>query len=375
MSGFLEDLGRQAAAREQAGLTRRLDVRPERADDDALDLAGNDYLGLARHPVVIEAAGAAARRYGAGARASRLVTGTLPVHAELEAALAEFIGFPAALVLSTGYQANLAVVSALADAEALVVSDAHIHASLIDGARLSRATVAVNRHNDVGHVAELLRTRSQDRAVVLVESVYSVDGDAAPLAELADVTRAEGAVLVVDEAHAVGVTGPLGRGGCAAAAIAGADHVVVTLTLSKSLGAQGGAVLAHAAVREHLVNTARPFVFDTGLAPPSAGAAGAALALLAGDPQLPRRVRSHAATLADACGVPVPAGAVLSVPMAGPREALAAVATCAEHGIRVGCFRPPSTPDGTSRLRVTAHADHRDEDVGRAAAVLKAVTT
>jgi 8-amino-7-oxononanoate synthase len=179
---------------------------------------------------------------------------------------------------------------------------------------------------------------------------------------------------VVDEAHAIGVVGPEGRGLAAELGLAGEEPVLLTITLSKSLGAQGGAVLGHPLVRAHLVNTARQFIYDTALAPASAGAALAALEVLGADPSLPQRVRRHAATLADGCGVPVPAGAVLSVQMSGPRETLAAVAACAEQGIRVGCFRPPSTPDGSSRLRVTAHADHPDEQIAWAATVLKAVT-
>jgi 8-amino-7-oxononanoate synthase len=374
MPDFLDDLRARADERARLGLTRRLETRPEPASDDEIDLAGNDYLGLARHPDVVAGAVAAARRYGAGARSSRLVTGSLAVHAELESALAELVGAPSALAFSTGYHANVGAITALADADTLIVSDAHVHASLIDGARLSRATVVVNRHNDLDDVRDRLRRRTQRKALVVVESIYSVGGDAAPLAELSELARAEGAVLIVDEAHAFGVTGPGGRGLCAAAALADADHVVITLTLSKSLGAQGGAVLGHPLVRDHLINTARSFIYDTGLAPASAGAALAAVGVLLDGPELPDRVRAHAATLADACGVPVPAGAVLSVALPGPREALAAVATCAEQGIRVGCFRPPSTPDGSSRLRITAHADHTAAQIARAATVLKAVT-
>jgi 8-amino-7-oxononanoate synthase len=209
---------------------------------------------------------------------------------------------------------------------------------------------------------------------VLVESIYSVLGDAAPLAELATITGRHDAVLLVDEAHGLGVAGDHGQGLSAAEGISRLDHVVLTVTLSKSLGAQGGAVLGHPAVREHLVNTARSFIYDTGLAPASAGAAVAALRALEHDPSLAAKVRANAARLARACGVAAPAGAVLSVPMPGPHEALAAVEVCAGHGIRIGCFRPPSTPDGISRLRITAHADHARTDVDRAAKVLADIT-
>lgn len=369
MSRFTDWLDERARAREEAGLTRRLF-----ASDTAgpmIDLAGNDYLGLSRHPRVVAGAVEAAERYGAGAGASRLVTGTLTVHEELERALATFTGFPSALAFSTGYHANLAAVAALADADTLIVSDAHVHASMIDACRLSRGTVQVVPHNDVGAVARFLAARTQPRAIVLVETIYSVLGDAAPIAELADVCARHDAVLVADEAHAFGVCGPDGRGLVHEAGLAGEDHVVVTLTLSKSLGSQGGAVLATPAVRAHLVNTARPFIYDTGLAPAAAGAATAALAVVAAEPDRVARVRAVARALAKSGGVPEADGAVLAIAMPGPREAVEAVARAAEQGVRIGCFRPPSTPDGVSRLRLTAHAHLTDHELDHAAAVLE----
>jgi 8-amino-7-oxononanoate synthase len=369
MSSFTDWLAHRAAAREQAGLTRALF-----ASDTAgpmLDLAGNDYLGLARDPRVVSAAAKAAEAYGAGAGASRLVTGTLSIHDQLEEALATFTGFPSALVLSTGYHANLAVVAALADADTLIVSDAHVHASLIDACRLSRGTVTVVGHNDTAAVELALRQRSQPRALVLVETIYSVLGDAAPLDTLAALCEQYDAVLVADEAHALGVCGDGGRGLLPDAGLADADHVIATLTLSKSLGAQGGAVLASSAVREHLVNTARPFIYDTGLAPAAAGGALAALDVILDEPERVTRVRDVAGVLAEACGAPIPDGAVLAVAMPGPREAVAAVATAAAEGVRIGCFRPPSTPDGISRLRLTAHAQLTDAELARATAVLE----
>ncbi|MFL6169690.1 MAG: 8-amino-7-oxononanoate synthase [Ornithinibacter sp.] len=368
MSRFSTWLATRASAREDAGLTRRLFASD--AAGPMLDLAGNDYLGLARHPRVVAGAVAAAERYGAGAGASRLVTGTLTVHDELEAALAAFTGFPSALAFSTGYHANLATVSALADADTLIVSDAHVHASMIDACRLSRGTVEVVPHNDVAAVEASLDRRTQGRALVLVETIYSVLGDAAPVAALADVCARHEAVLVADEAHALGVCGIDGRGLLHAAGLAGSDHVVATLTLSKSLGSQGGAVLGTAAIREHLVNTARPFIYDTGLAPAAAGAAIAALEVVGEEPDRVARVRAVAGALAKAGGVPETDGAVLAIAMPGPREAVEAVGRAAAAGVRIGCFRPPSTPDGISRLRLTAHAHLTDAEVERAASVL-----
>src|SRR5580693_4877787 len=294
-SSFPGWLAEQAADRADRGLTRKL----AHADEQCLlDLAGNDYLGLARDPRVVAGAVAAARTYGAGAGASRLVSGTLSLHTELEREIAAFAGFPAALSFSTGYHANLSVVQALADPDTLIVSDAHIHASMIDACRLARATVTVTAHNDVDAVARALAGRAQRRALVLVETIYSVLGDAAPLAELAELVAANDGVLIADEAHALGVAGPGGRGLLAAHGLADRPDVVATGTLSKSFGSQGGLVLGLPALREHLINRARPFIYDTGLAPAAAGAALAALRVLKAAPELVGKVRCHAAILA-----------------------------------------------------------------------------
>ena len=372
MSSFETWLRAEAEGRESADLVRSL----HDSDDGPalLDLAGNDYLGLARDPRVIEGAVEAARSFGAGARASRLVSGTLSLHSDLERRLADFTGFADALVLSTGYQANLSAVTALTDADTLLVSDAHVHASLVDACRLSRATVEVVQHNDVNAVRDVLSSRQQTRAVVLIESIYSVFGDRAPLAELAEVCAEHDAVLLVDEAHALGVAGSGGRGLSAETGLAGRPGVVATGTLSKALGAQGGVVLASAVVRDQLVNRARPFIYDTGLAPPAAGAARAALEVVRSEPAIVDDVRRCAAALADACGLARPPGAVLSVPMAGPVEALQAVEKAAADGVRIGCFRPPSTPDRSSRIRVTARAGLSADDLALATRVLESLT-
>ncbi len=364
-------LDERAAARDAAGLRRRL--RPRDAADGLLDLAGNDYLGLSRHPAVVEAAGAAARRWGAGAGASRLVTGSLGLHADLESELAEFMGQPGALVLSTGYHANLAAVTSLVDRDCLVVSDAHVHASLVDAIRLSRAEVAIVRHNDLAGVSSALADAGDRRALVVVESVYSVLGDASPLADLAALTTAYDAMLLVDEAHALGVAGVGGRGLVHAQGLAGRPDVLVTATLSKALGAQGGAVLGGPDLVEHLVNTARPFIFDTGLAPAAAGAARAALGLVRTDPGLPARVGERMRALAGALDVSPVAGAVLSVTMPSPQVALEAQAAAREDGVLVGCFRPPSVPDGISRLRITVGGGIPDAEWARATDVLARV--
>lgn len=367
MSAWQEWLADEAAKREDAGLTRRLRERP--ADDPTIDLAGNDYLGLARDPGVRQAAADAALRWGSGASASRLVTGTLALHAELEAELADYLGQPSALVLSTGYHANLAVVTALADSSARVISDAHVHASLVDAVRLSRARLTVVPHSDVDAVRAGLVSAAEagERAIVLVESVYSVLGDAAPLVELTELCEEYDALLVVDEAHGVGVHGP---GLVTTLGLAGRPHVVVSATLSKSLGSQGGAILGPVALREHLVNRARPFIFDTGLAPAPTAGALAALRAIRARPELGETVRTRVVALADALGVVAPAGAVLSVPMSSPQAAVAAQAAALEAGLRIGCFRPPSVPDGISRLRITVTAGVPADDWARAVELL-----
>ncbi|MFF9101260.1 8-amino-7-oxononanoate synthase [Streptomyces rubrogriseus] len=367
--GWIEE---QDRARREAGLVRVL--RPRPAASSLLDLASNDYLGLARHPEVVEGAASAARTWGGGATGSRLVTGTTALHAELESELADFCGFEAALVFSSGYAANLAAVTALAPHGSLVVSDAGNHASLIDGCRLARGTTQVVGHADPDAVRKALATHDGP-AVAVSDTVFSVDGDAAPLAALADGCRAYGAGLIVDDAHGLGVLGDGGRGAPQGAGLAGRDDVVATVTLSKSLGAQGGAVLGPARVVAHLVNAARTFIFDTGLAPAAAGAALAALRLLVREPERAVRARAVAAELHErltTAGLDAvrPDAAVVSVRAPSPEQAVRWAADCRAAGLSVGCFRPPSVPDGISRLRLTARGDLCREQIERAVRVI-----
>ncbi|MEU9994582.1 8-amino-7-oxononanoate synthase [Streptomyces sp. NPDC050848] len=363
----------EARRRTEAGLVRTL--RPRSAESELLDLASNDYLGLTRRPEVTEAAAEAARRWGAGATGSRLVTGTTRLHARLEEELAAFCGFEAALVFSSGYAANLAALTALSGRDALIVSDAGNHASIVDGCRLSRAETAVVPHAEPEAVRKTLRAHPDRRALVVSDSVFSVDGDRAPLPELAEACRAHGAGLVVDDAHGLGVLGDGGRGALHAAGLAGDPDVVATLTLSKSLGSQGGAVLGPARVVEHLVNAARTFIFDTGLAPAAVGAALTSLRLIQGEPGLAARARTVATTLhglLTEAGLTAvrPDAAVVSVRAPSPDAALRWAADCREQGIVVGCFRPPSVPDGISRLRLTARADLTDAQIEQAVATI-----
>jgi 8-amino-7-oxononanoate synthase len=370
--GALGWIDGELARRRRAGLLRTL--RPRDADTRLLDLAGNDYLGLAHHPEVTGAAAEAARTWGGGATGSRLVTGSTRLHARLEADLAAFCGFESALVFSSGYAANLGVLTALAPRGTLVVSDVGNHASLIDGCRLSHGTTEVVAHADPDAVSAALRGHT-GRALVVTDGVFSVDGDLAPLSGLAAACRRHEAALVVDDAHGLGVVGPGGRGTPHAAGLAGAPDVVATVTLSKALGSQGGAVLGPDRVIQHLVNAARTFMFDTGLAPAAAGAALAALTVLRREPERARQVRDTAARMSrmlTAAGLDatVPDAAVVSVPAPSPEEAVRWAARCRDAGLGVGCFRPPSVR--RPRLRLTARAGLTEDQVDWAAGVIVA---
>ncbi|GIH96115.1 8-amino-7-oxononanoate synthase [Planobispora siamensis] len=364
------------ARRGAAGLRRTLRARtPD--DGGLIDLASNDYLGLARNGRLAEAAVEATRTWGTGSTGSRLVTGSTALHARLEAALCAFAGAESALVFSSGYLANLSAVAALG-AGGLVVSDAGNHASIVDACRLSRARVVVTPHKDVVAVEKALADRDEEHALVVTDAVFSVDGDLAPLEELHAAAVRQGALLVVDEAHALGVIGPGGRGAVYGAGLAGERTIVRTVTLSKSLGAQGGAVLGASEVIETLVDTGRSFIFDTGLAPGSVAAALAAVDILRTQPELPGLVRTRARELASVArelGLETgePAGAVVPVVLGAPEAALRAALICAEHGVRAGCFRPPSVPVGRSCLRLTARANLSSDDLAVIRAALTAV--
>ena len=373
MTAWLDALEGSARTRAKAGLTREL--RPRAAGDQVVDLAGNDYLGLATHPAVVAAAASALSAYGLGATGSRLVRGSTAAHTDLEASLASWLGASQALLYSSGYLANLGAVRALAGRDSVIISDAYNHASLIDGCKLSGAQTVVAPHASPSAVASLLDSFPGRPAVVVTESVFSVDGDLAPLASLHAVTSARGALLLIDDAHGLGVLGASGAGAVFDAGLAGAPDVVVTVTLSKSLGAAGGVIAGPAQLVRHLVETGRTFIYDT--APPPAVIAGAQAALEVAQAADDRRqlLRSRAALTVSRLGeagfeVPMPAGAVLSITAPGPEAALTWATDCRERGITVGCFRPPSTPDGSSRLRLTLNAGVPDADFARALDVI-----
>ncbi|WP_030765376.1 8-amino-7-oxononanoate synthase [Streptomyces sp. NRRL F-2664] len=355
--------------RDRAGLTRRVQVRGPRPN--VIDFGGNDYLGLTRHPGVVRAAADATVTWGAGSTGSRLATGTTEVHVELERELADFAGAEAALVFSSGYLANLGAVTALARPGTLIASDAFNHASLIDGYRLSGADVVDTGHADPQALERALAERDQQRAVAVTESVFSVDGDLVDLRAVLDVCRRHGAGLLVDDAHGFGVIGAAGEGAVRAAGLAGSPDVVTTITLSKSLGAQGGAVIGPCRVVDHVMNMARSFLFDTGLAPASAAGALAALRVLRAEPDRPARTRAVAVALAErlsAAGLPVTEAQAAVVSVRGPSAALTAqwAQDCLADGVKVACFRPPSVPDRFSRIRLTSRADLTEAEIDRA---------
>ncbi|MDX2022489.1 MAG: 8-amino-7-oxononanoate synthase [Deltaproteobacteria bacterium] len=333
-----------------------------------LCFSSNDYLGLSAHPALAEAARQGLATSGAGASASRLVSGDLPQHRELEFALAEFADAEACLLFPTGYQANLGVISSLAGPQDLVVSDALNHASLIDGCRLSRATVKVYPHADVSAAGLALATDTNPvgepfrRKLLVTESVFSMDGDVAPLSQLSALCRQNHAALVVDEAHSMGVLGPGGKGLCIEQGI-NAD--VRIGTLGKAFGTAGGFVLGSRVLRDYLVNRARTFIYTTASPPSVAAAALAALNLVRGAEGDTRRLRLSARIreLHHALAITRAPTPITPIVLGADASALAASAALLARGIHVQAIRPPTVPEGTARLRVTLSADHEDEDI------------
>ncbi len=328
-------------------------------DEGLVSFASNDYLGLATHPAVVDAAHAAVDRWGAGSGAARLVAGSRPVHGELESALAAWKAEPAALLFPTGYAANLGVLATFAAPGVRVLSDERNHASIVDGCRLSRAEVCVYRHGDVDQVDDLLRT-SPGPAMVVTDTVFSMDGNLAPVPELADRCAARGALLVLDEAHAVLGPNP---------DLDGVDHLRVG-TLSKYLGSLGGFVAGPRSFVDLLVNRARPFIFTTAGTPADAAAGLAALAVLrsAEGAELVDRLRANVDLLRP--GHPSP---IVPIVMGDEAAALTASATLRERGLLVPAIRPPTVAPGTSRLRVSLSAAHTPTQVHALLAALDAV--
>jgi 8-amino-7-oxononanoate synthase len=335
-------------------------------------LSSNNYLGLATHPALRAAAAAAIARWGCGAGASRLICGHFELHAAVEAKLAAFHGTEAALLFPSGYQANVGALGALVGRGDRVFSDALNHASIIDGCRLSRATVHVYPHGDVEALARMLAAAPPGgRRLVVTDSVFSMDGDRAPLPELVAVAEQYHSWLMLDEAHATGVLGPRGAGLAEACGLAGRVAVHVG-TLSKALGGAGGYVAGSRALIDALVNRARSFVYTTGIAPAAAAAAGAALDVIAAEPERRHALLRNAAHLREGLrrlGFAVGGDThILPVMVGDNGQALALAAALLERGVLVQAIRPPTVPPGTARLRVTPMATHTPAQLDRALA-------
>jgi 8-amino-7-oxononanoate synthase len=337
-------------------------------------LCSNDYLGLAGHPQVREAAAEAAMRWGAGAGASRLVSGDMQPHRRLEERLAAFEGYESALLFGSGYLANTGTIAALAGRGEVVFSDELNHASIIDGCRLSRAETFVYRHGDVEHLAWGLREAGDRAALIVTDGVFSMDGDLAPLPELVELAHRHRCHLMVDEAHATGALGPGGRGSVAAAGLSGEVDVVMG-TLGKALGSYGAYVCAKRELTEYLLNAARSFVFSTAPPPPSLGAALAALELLESNPGWVERLAANAATLRRALvAVGLAVGdsqtQILPVLVGDANRTMELSEGALARGVYAQGIRPPTVPEGTSRLRLTVMSAHRPEELERAASLV-----
>jgi 8-amino-7-oxononanoate synthase len=374
----MTDVAEQLNGLRNRGLRRRLRLisgpqgpRVTLDGEQVLLLCSNDYLGLANHPKVRGAAAEAAMRWGAGAGASRLISGNMQPHVRLEKRLAAFKGYDSALLFGSGYLANTGTIAALADRGEVVFSDELNHASIIDGCRLSRAETFVYRHADLEHLAWGLRAASGRGALIVTDGVFSMDGDVAPLAGLVELARQHSCRLMVDEAHATGALGPGGRGSVAAAGLSGEVDVVIG-TLGKALGSYGAYVCAARETTEYLLNAARSFVFSTAPPPPAAAAGLVALEVLESQPERVESLVANAATLRRALageGFVVSDSETQIVPLT-VGDADLAMGLCErllEHGVFVQGIRPPTVPEGSSRLRFTVMSTHRHEDLERAA--------
>ena len=366
---------------ESAGLRRRIRVvegpqgpRVRLDGEPVLVLCSNNYLGLADHPRLRRAAADAALSLGTSSGASRLISGSMSIHTELESRLAEFERTEAALLFGSGYLANTGTIAALAGRGEVVFSDELNHASIIDGCRLSRAESFVYRQADTEHLEWGLRRARGRGSLIVTDGVFSMDGDLAPLRELTELSRRHRCRLMVDEAHATGCIGPGGRGSVAAAGV-GDEVDLIVGTLGKALGGYGAYVCGSRDLADFLVNSARPFIFSTAPPPPLVAAAAAAIDLLIEHPERVERLQANAAALRDglrAEGLDTAGSATQIVPIVvgEATETMALTERLLEQGVFAQGIRPPTVPEGTCRLRLTAMATHRIGDLRRVAALI-----
>jgi 8-amino-7-oxononanoate synthase len=365
LKAALEDLERRHLRR-----VRRVAPR------GAVNFCGNDYLGLSAHPEVVRAFADAVMKHGVGSGASHLVTGHTREHDVLEEALAAFTGRERALVYSTGYMANLGVIGALADQKAAIVADKLNHASLVDGCRLSGAKLTRYRHGDADHATELLAAIAPEvhTRLLVTDGVFSMDGDLAPLPELARSCRTAQAWLVVDDAHALGIVGATGRGSCEHFGL-GAEEVPVLIgTFGKAFGSFGAFVAGDADLIEFLIQKSRTYIYTTALPPAVAAATFAALEVAQRDTWRRERVLAHARRVHGVLGLPgTSVSPIVPVIFGDEARALAASRELESRGILVTAIRPPTVPAGTARLRVTLSATHEEAQVDALIAALAEV--
>ncbi len=348
-----------------------LDGRP------VLLLCSNNYLGLADHPRVREAAAEAAMRWGVGAGASRLISGNMTVHRRVEEQIADFKGSEACVLFGSGYLANAGVISTLAREGDVVLSDSLNHASIVDGCRLAKARTFVYDHCDMEHLEWGLREAAGRASLIVTDGVFSMDGDVAPLPEIVELARQYDARVMVDDAHGTGALGPGGRGSVAAAALE--DEVDIVMgTLGKALGSYGAFVCCSTEMAEYLVNSARTLIFSTALPPPAVAGAMAALEILREEPQRVDRLRRNGALLREALaeeGLDPGDSETQIVPLVvgDPAEAVKSCEQALQRGVFAQAIRPPTVPEGTCRLRLAVMASHRSAELRQAARVLGAV--
>lgn len=335
------------------------------------NFGSNNYLGLANHPAVNAAAMEAISTYGVGAGASRLITGTMTLHETCEAALAAFKRTEAALLFNSGYTANLGLIPALIGRDGLIFADRSNHASLVDGCRLSRATLRVYRHKDVEQLNRLVANSSSNRPKLIVtDGVFSMDGDLAPLPPLLELARRYDALLLVDDAHGTGILGPTGRGTCEHFQLVDDDRLIQMGTLSKALGGFGAFVAGPRSLIAYLQNRCRSFLYTTALPPALAAAAVAALAIIEREPERRARLWRHRQRCEgeltrmgyDLMGSETP---ILPIRIGDPTRALAVSEALLQRGCFVPAIRPPTVPKGTDRLRISLMATHAAEEIDR----------
>jgi len=372
----LEELRRAGLYRELRVIESAQGPRVVLGGREVLLLCSNDYLGFAGHPALRDAAADAAERWGAGAGASRLVSGNMALHEELEEELAEFKGYRRCVLFGSGFLANTGVISALTGPQDAILSDALNHASIIDGCRLSRAETIVYGHADLDALEHGLRRASGRRALIVTDAVFSMDGDLAPLEGIVELAQRYAACVLVDEAHATGVVGPGGRGLVAALGLEREVDVVIG-TLSKALGSYGAFVCGAPTTAEFLVNRARTLIYSTALPPPTVGAALAGLRLLRDRPSAVERLWSNARLLRAelaASGFEMAQGEMPIVPvvLGDPQITLLVAEQALRDGVFAQAIRPPTVPAGTSRLRLVATAAHSEQELRRAARTIAA---